>query len=145
MGRYKLLILLCSYESKKCQSQVQTFLDSLRGISLPLESILDPWVPCCALHGYYCFSHDFTYMVIDNKTRSRKADQSAKPCNDTVYGQCSFMSVAISQAKKMKQAQSDNSVDFPKSSHIQLCIRLCGLLILLQTAFIQRMMQSVKL
>ena len=41
-----------------------------------------------------------TYVVY--KTHSRKADQSAKPGNATVYGYC--MRVAISWANKMELA-----------------------------------------
>ena len=50
---------------------------------------------------------------------SRKADQSTKPGNGTVCGQC--MSVAISWNNKMEQAYCDNLVSFPKSSHIFDC------------------------
>ena len=51
------------------------------------------------------------------KTRSRKADygQLAKPGNGTVNEQC--MSVAISCANKMEQAQCDNLVCHPKYIH----------------------------
>ena len=47
---------------------------------------------------------------------SRKADQSVKPGNGSVNGQC--MSVAISRANEMEQAQCDKLVSSPKSCYI---------------------------
>ena len=49
-----------------------------------------------------------------DRTCCSKADQSAKPDNDTVNGY--RISVAVSRANKMEEC--DISVDFSKSSHI---------------------------
>ena len=49
-----------------------------------------------------------------DRTCCSKADQSAKPDNDTVNGYC--ISVAVSRANKMEEC--DISVDFSKSGHI---------------------------
>ena len=52
-------------------------------------------------------------------------DQSTKPDNSTVYVQCT--SVAINWANKMEQAQCNNSVGFPKYSHIAMTAQMTQL------------------
>ena len=59
-----------NYESKKCQPLAQTYLESLRDVSLPLGSILDPCLPCSALLGFYSLNHDITVgkLILEKQT-----------------------------------------------------------------------------
>ena len=72
--------------------------DGLKDISLPLESISDPCLPCSALHSSYCLSHDFTWL--EKFALEKQTSQLSLVMPLYIGSVC--MHVAISWANKLE-------------------------------------------